>query len=105
MYAAVAILGCGPAQPLFGTVARKIHKPAWTETIAIYDNEMNFNGFRTVQHPPQWLVVVQEDGTANDEGQRLVTVAESSYGKLEVGGIWMQEGTILEAPTTPVKEN
>lgn len=91
----LAVVGCGESGPLYGTVVRKQHKPAWTETRLVRKHD---GGYRveTRRHPPQWSIVLQIEDTEGDEGQRWIVISEERYDSVEVGGMWWRSDTVIE---------
>ena len=87
------LAGC-EAKPLYGTIVRKIYRPAWTEVRMqkVGKSEIPL----TIHHPPEWNLVIQKEGTQSDEGQQLIIVGEETYKRLEVGRTWYRADTVIE---------
>lgn len=86
-------VGCKP-DPMRGIVAKKNHRGPWTQFLPILAGKTVI--VVPVRHPEQWDIVVQSDGTTDEEGQFLVVVSRDSWDKLQVGGIWERSDTVHE---------
>lgn len=95
----LGLLGCGGPQAVRGIIAKKQHRPAWTQTtlIMVPSGKSFIMVPQIIHHPEQWDIVIQPDGT-NDEPDRrvLVVVSQDYYESAEVGDVWERNDTIHE---------
>lgn len=69
---------CGNKMPDTGTIMRKRFEPSHTELV----------GKVLITVPDRWGIVVQEDGTEDEDGQYYIKLTKSVYDSLHVGDRW-----------------
>ncbi len=92
--AAMICVGCGQPKPLYGTVTRKLYKPAWVETRITYVGKTIST--ETIHHPPEWDFVIQKEDTEGEDGRQLIRVTEGEYNRLDLGRVWYRKDTVIE---------
>lgn len=95
LFAAILVLavGCAPT-PVRGIVAKKNHRPAWTELRPMMTGRSGI--VLPIRHPEQWDIVVQSDGTDGGEGRFLVVVTQSYWEACDIGDVWQRADTVYE---------
>jgi hypothetical protein len=78
------LMGIRDSRPMTGpgVVVRKVHRPSITTFV------LSGKVMVPVTNPERWELVVQPDGTGDDDAQRVVVVDRDKYEEVEVGDTW-----------------
>lgn len=89
------VLAACSQPPMRGIIIKKNYRPSWTQHYVVFINDMPVH--QQIVHPAQWDIVIQADGTGDDEGQHLVVVSQEYWEAVEVGDIW--ERSVVSHPS------